>query len=306
MNVIKERFRRPNQAEAGARLRPVFDDFHLLRMEGHYEYPRHQHTNYELVLVERGPYRCSLNGVQLAMENGQVLVIKPGDWHQDHLRDGQQHYVLHFRLPARDRAELFKPDVAPAMQVARGNHFHETLFLRELRSEAEQAGAYAAAVQDSLLEALFWRVVRDLPAEGLSEMLRRLPRRDALREQIAAVLHRNLRANPTVERLAAEMKMSPRHLTNLCRELHQDTPARLLLRLKIRYAEEMLRYRRLNVKEVSEELGFVNPFHFSRVFRRNTGHTPSSLQAGPAGRAPVIRRAKKSAARGTPRPAVGK
>src|ERR1039457_1566018 len=57
MTMHKERFRRPRQSEVGARLRPVFDDFHLLRMEGSYEYPRHQHTNYEVILIERGPYQ---------------------------------------------------------------------------------------------------------------------------------------------------------------------------------------------------------------------------------------------------------
>jgi hypothetical protein len=67
MIVHKDRFRRPQHAEAGVRLRPVFDDFHLLRMEGRYEYPRHQHTNYEVILVERGPYRCELNGTELAL-----------------------------------------------------------------------------------------------------------------------------------------------------------------------------------------------------------------------------------------------
>lgn len=295
MNVIKERFRRPNQADVGARLRPVFDDFHLLRMVGTYEYPRHQHTNYELILVERGPYRCKLNAKELVLLNGQVLVIKPGDWHQDHLRDGQRHYVLHFRLPDPDGLGLFKSDVAPTLQVASGNHFHETLFLRELRSEAEKAAAYAPAVQDSLLEALFWRVVRDLPPQGLSESLRRLPHIEAVREQIGALLHRNVRAKPSVESLAREIKMSPRHLTNLCRDLFGEPPARLLLRLKIRYAEDMLHYRGLSVKEASEELGFANPFHFSRVFRRLMGHPPSlryhSLsEAVPSARRPKVTR----------------
>jgi hypothetical protein len=53
--MIKERFRRPQGIGASTRMKPVFQDFHLLRMEGNYEYPLHQHTNYEVILVERGP-----------------------------------------------------------------------------------------------------------------------------------------------------------------------------------------------------------------------------------------------------------
>jgi AraC-like DNA-binding protein len=277
MIVIKQRFRRPSQTEGGPRLRPVFDDFHLLRMKGDYEYPRHQHTNYELILVERGPYRCELNGIELSLANGQVLVIKPGDWHQDHLRHGQRHYVLHFRVPDLQSVGLFRSDIAPGLQIGRGDHVPDALFLRELRRETEMAATYAPAIQDSLLEALFWRVVRDLPREGLSETMRRLPRREALREQIVAVLHRHLQVNPTVRALAAEARMSPRHLTNLCRELFGEPPARLLLQLKLRRAEELLRFREMRVKEVSAELGFANPYHFSRVFRRYTGRAPSLI-----------------------------
>ena len=279
MRVIKERYHRPTQADTGIRVRPVFDDFHRLHMEGNFEYAAHRHANYELILVERGPYRCLLNGTELALARGQILVVKPGDTHQDHLRNGQRHYVLHFRLPAgasRGTAvELFRPDATPRMQICRTNHVRDVLFMRELRRESEQGAAHAAAVQDSLLEALFWRTVRDLPAEGLGADIRRLPQDEAMRERIGTVIERHLRGNPTVREIARELRISPRHLTGLCRRLFGDSPARLLLGLKLRRAEEMLRYGDRRVKEVSEALGFANPFHFSRVFRRHLGRSPS-------------------------------
>jgi AraC-like DNA-binding protein len=279
MHVIKERYHRPTQADAGVRVRPVFDDFHRLRMEGDFEYPVHRHANYELILVERGPYRCRLNETELTLARGQILVVKPGDTHLDHLRHGQLHYVLHFRLPAGSplgpAVVLFRPGATPRMQICRTNHVHDVLFMRELRRESEQGAAHAAAVQDSLLEALFWRAVRDLPSEGLSGEIRRLPQNEAMRERIGAAIEGHLQANPTVREIARELGISSRHLTGLCRRLFGDSPARLLLRLKLRRADEMLRYGDRRVKEVSDALGFANPFHFSRVFRRHLGRAPS-------------------------------
>ena len=279
MPVIKERFRRPTQADSGVRVRPVFDDFHRLRMEGDYEYPAHRHANYELILVERGPYRCRLNGAELTLSNGQILVVKPGDTHADHLRDGQLHYVLHFRLPRAapesGTIDLFRPEAPPKLQVGRGHHGRDALFLRELRREAETGAPHAPAVQDSLLEALFWRTVRDLPAAGLSDAIRRLPQHQAQRERILATLERHLKGNPTVAEIARQLAVCPRHLTGLCRSLFDEPPARLLLRLKLRRAEEMLRFGDRRVKEVSDALGFANPYHFSRVYRRHLGRPPS-------------------------------
>jgi AraC-like DNA-binding protein/uncharacterized protein YjlB len=277
--VHKQRFRRPQQAEAGVRVRPIFDDFHLLRMEGRYEYPRHQHTNYEVILVERGPYRCELNGSELVLKRGQVLIIKPGDWHQDHLRDGQRHYVLHFRLlgaePGARGVTLFRPGVAAADQICGGEYSSEAWVLGQLRREALAEGRYAGAVQDSLLEALFWRLLRGLRPAVLSEELAQLPTLDREREDIARVLAGYLSRNPTVRELATALEVSPRHLTNRCRRLFGQSPARLLLQLKMRRADELLHHRAMRVREVSDALGFVNPYHFSRVYRRLRGHAPS-------------------------------
>jgi AraC-like DNA-binding protein len=279
IRLLKQRFRRSQFADLGIRMRPVFDDFHLLRMAGDFEYPRHQHTNYEVILVDKGPYRCELNGAELALLSGQVLVVKPGDWHQDHLRDGQRHHVVHFRLgaamPGEPATPLFRGGVNPPDQICTGNYSHDRLLLGELRREAEAPAAYAPAIQDSLLEALFWRIVRGLPAAALSQAFRLLPEVEAQRTRLAAVFEANLKANPTVVELASAAGMSPRHFTILCHRLFTAAPARFLLELKLRRAEEMLRYRGLRVKEVSQALGFANPFHFSRVFKRIYGRPPS-------------------------------
>jgi AraC-like DNA-binding protein len=37
----------------------------------------------------------------------------------------------------------------------------------------------------------------------------------------------------------------------------------------------------MRVSEVSDALGFVNPFHFSRVYRRFHGHAPSLRSHSP-------------------------
>jgi AraC-like DNA-binding protein len=281
MPVHKDRYRRPLQSEVAARVRPVFDDFHLLRMEGNAVYPLHQHTNYEAILVERGPYRCRLNDGRIELGDGRALVIKPGDWHSDDLRDGQRHHVLHFRLVgtgAGGATPLFRADSSPAEQVCAGDYSNETTLLGELRVEAEGGKGYAGAVQDGLLSALFWRLVRGLPAKALSPEFRRIPVEEAEREGIAAVFARALGRNADVPALARACGVSQRQLTARCRHLFGDSPARLLLRLKLERAEELLRYRGMRVREVSEALGFANPYHFSTAFRRHAGRPPGRLR----------------------------
>jgi AraC-like DNA-binding protein len=278
MFVHKQRFRRPLQPEGLERVRPIFHDFHLLEMEGDYEYPRHQHTIYEAILVENGPYRCELNERELTLVNGQVLMIKPGDWHSDHLHDGQRHYVVHFRLFSGvtdvNTPPVFRENIRPEGQICCGDYARETWFLHELKAEAEGARAYAPAVQDALLSAMFWRLIRGLDASVLSPEFRRIPLEEAHREELVQLFSRYLTKNPKVSTLAREIGLSPRHFTNRSRALLGASPAKFLLRLKIERAEELLRYHGMRVGEVSEELGFANPYHFSTVFRRTLGTSP--------------------------------
>lgn len=277
----KKRYHRVLAGHRRLGVQPVFSDFHRLDMRADHEYPRHRHAAYEAILVERGPYLCELNGKELRIVAGEVLIIKPGDWHADHLRAGQRHFVLHFTLEAGEggrKPELFAPGVRPEDQVARGNFKRDSRLIQEIQSEAAGGRDHAAAVQDGVLAALFWRWVRGVPARGLSRTWRELPAAEVRREEIAAVLGKHLADNPTVAALARELAVSPRQFTTQCRELLGAPPARLLLEMKLREAEVMLRYQGRRVGEVSEALGFANPFHFSRVCRRAWGRPPSALR----------------------------
>ncbi len=283
-NVLKTRFYRPKSLEVAVRVRPVFDDFHVLRMQGAYEYPRHTHSNYEIILVDRGPYHCELNGSELTLTQGEILLIKPGDWHQDHLRNGQKHYVIHFHLaehnPIGLGATLFSPGIEPASQVVRGDHLGNAILVRELQKEALGGENYGGAVQDCLLEALFWRLVRSLEPKVLSPSFRRLPQVELLRERLLKFADEAAEQRISVAQFAHAMKCSVRGLSSACRTALAKSPAQVLLEARVQKAEELLRFGHHTSKEVSDRLGFANPFHFSRVFKRVRGETPSSIAHG--------------------------
>lgn len=264
----------------------MFADFHRLEMREDHEYPRHRHAVYEAIRVERGPYLCELNETELSVKAGEVLIIKPGDWHADHLRRGQRHCVLHFTLRGERgvEPELFAPGVAAQDQIARGGFAEDVALIGLIREEAERAADHAAAVQDGILGAMFWRWTRGLPRRALSRMWRELPATEARAEELGDLLRRHVADNPTVAALAREAGCSPRQLTNQCRALLGGSPARVLLDMKLAEAEAMLRHQRMRVSEVSDALGFANPFHFSKVCRRLWGLPPSALLGETASR----------------------
>lgn len=85
-------------------------------------------------------------------------------------------------------------------------------------------------------------------------------------------------------RLARAASLS---VAQLCRVFQHQvgvSPMKHLTRLRLARASDLLRKTTMNVGEVAHAVGFNDPLHFSRVFRRYAGSPPSDLRRGPAGR----------------------
>lgn len=82
----------------------------------------------------------------------------------------------------------------------------------------------------------------------------------------------------TLEQIAEECHTNNAYLCRLFRRYHQQTPYQFLLRLKMNHAAARLAHQGVLVKQVAEEAGFSDPFHFSRVFKSVLGLSPDAFR----------------------------
>ena len=94
-------------------------------------------------------------------------------------------------------------------------------------------------------------------------------------------IHQHLRKNyfriKTIDQLADELNIDPAYLSRIFRRFHNDSPYRFLIRLKMGHAASLLLSSRRLVKDIAYELGFENPFHFSRTFKSVYGVSPENF-----------------------------
>jgi len=83
----------------------------------------------------------------------------------------------------------------------------------------------------------------------------------------------------SVEQVAKECHLDDTYLCRLFQRYDHQSPYRLLIRLKMNHAAEQLQLPETMVKQVAEETGFANQFHFSRVFKSVFGIPPRSMMA---------------------------
>ncbi|MFC4323801.1 AraC family transcriptional regulator [Litchfieldia salsa] len=93
--------------------------------------------------------------------------------------------------------------------------------------------------------------------------------------QMIAILRDSKEKRITGEQLANELGMNYAYLCTLFKEHTGKSVKRFQNELLIEQAIDLLIHSNSNVSEVSDALGFSNPFYFSRVFKRVTGLSPS-------------------------------
>lgn len=100
----------------------------------------------------------------------------------------------------------------------------------------------------------------------------------ALAEEFAALVERDFRSARRVSDYAAELGVTPTHLTRVCNGTSGRSASRLLAERKIGEARRMLADTRMPIKEIAAELGYASSAHFTRAFRTCTGLAPLAFR----------------------------
>ena len=126
-----------------------------------------------------------------------------------------------------------------------------------------------------------------LAIEGLflemsAEVLRRSEiRRDAVQPWLRGVreiLHEQFSENLTIEDLAGEVSVHPVHLARAFRQKFHCTVGDYVRNLRVEYARRELSSSDKTLAEIAYFAGFSSQSHFTTVFKRLTGATPSEFR----------------------------
>ncbi|AFC28976.1 transcriptional regulator [Paenibacillus mucilaginosus 3016] len=74
--------------------------------------------------------------------------------------------------------------------------------------------------------------------------------------------------------MAQHVGLSPAYFSSLFKKQTGTSPIRYLNRLRLDRAKQLLRQSGMPVKQVSEEVGFLDSFYFTRLFTKETGMSP--------------------------------
>ncbi len=216
-----------------------------------------------LYFVESGKGWLHYAGGTVPLEPGKLYWIPPGVW-VDYRCEGQLNKLFfHLHLLRPDRYDLLQDCGCIATAEIPAGWLEDLL---QLQGDDTVMGMV-------LRKAYLYRTLMLLmPQWELAE-----ERITVLSENVQkciAYVHANLRADLRVTELAELCFLSTRYLTDQFVQQLGVTPGRYIDDQLILEAQRRLSHSQDGVSRISEDLGFADPFYFSRKFKSKCGMTP--------------------------------
>jgi AraC-like DNA-binding protein len=100
-------------------------------------------------------------------------------------------------------------------------------------------------------------------------------------ERVRSLLDSQFLEFTSIDQVAVASHLDSAHLSRLVRRFQSESPLRYLQRRRMQWAADRLQNSSLFIREVADELR-MDPFHFSRMFKRVHGISPTAFLAARA------------------------
>lgn len=226
-------------------------------------------------------------GVRHSMKAADCRILRQPHIHFDlyRLEDSEEVKVC-YRPMEKIKAEevkYFRKDVNtgamvifPDRVILKNRNAAERLFFQLIR-EMEQPDGYSPLKSKAIFIELLILILREIyGSDGDGDEFSPLnsEKINTVREYIR--LHYNSRL--TLDQLARMSNISKSHLLRIFKTICKTSPIQYQTQLKINKAKEMIAGLHNNYSEIAEYLGFLNVQHFSKVFKKHTGLSPSQYR----------------------------
>ncbi|MBK5945135.1 AraC family transcriptional regulator [Rhodobacter veldkampii DSM 11550] len=228
-----------------------------------------------LLWFTRGQGRITLGGSTRGYGTHNAIFIPAGVMHSFDLAPQSHGTALFFGAGT----DVALPPSAQHLRIREaGPQAELSGILDQIQRELDSARPGAERAAQHHLGLLSVWLERQIAAQA--DEPRAIPAARRLAARFTALLERDFRSGHGVADYAAELGVTPTHLTRACREACGRTASDLLQDRRLYEARRLLAETRAPVKAISEGLGFASPAYFTRAFHARIGKTPSAFRKG--------------------------
>ena len=248
----------------------IFTFFYQEKEQG-FIFPGESHPMTELTYVDQGSVHSVADGQDLLLEQGDIVLYAPGQWHMQYADMGvaPRFVTISFEMTTDILTKLknrkFK---APQQAVT---------LLQQMLREQERFDEYARSMILALLNQLIIVLLRqaDAPTGQKLRASNAIHSENEIIRRAQQYISAHIREKLTVPLVASKVDVSPSYLTALFHKNLQISPGEYIRRVKLQESKHMIRENAMNFTEIAAALQYSTVHHFSRQFKEKFGITPS-------------------------------
>ncbi len=271
-----------------------FHSVYYFEFDKNFYHTPEKHDFWELVYVDDGCINAVVDGVGFELTKGQVIFHAPNETHSHiaNLKDSSNLVVISFACfssimtyftrkifnsgkDSQKILSLFLKEVRNAIGHLPGN-YHD-------KSPLDFSHALPGSVQLMqcyLVEFLFSLIRSDetLVQDMLQTKDSRLIAESSLVSSMKSFMEEHIADTPSLPLLCEHFSLSRTYLCRIFKEGTDTSPIDYWINLKIKEAKKLIREGNHNITQISEHLGYNSIHHFTRMFKRVTGLSPTAYK----------------------------
>jgi AraC-like DNA-binding protein len=240
----------------------------------------HCHAAYELHFVQTGHMIYRIDSEDIDIAPGQCCIVCPNVYHSKAIATNNQGYRLKMTLDEGTAAVLSRAlpwrngycllSVSPSIFQLLQNIAVE--FTSMNWGKDERLHAHLTLMIMELFGNAIRSAIADTPASA--------PVEDDYATKIDEFFAVRYREDVTLSDLAAALFISERQVSRILQNNYGMSFKSKLMEMRINAAKEQLLTSTDSVTQIAQSLGYSNTRYFTRMFRTNTGYSPSAFRRG--------------------------
>lgn len=271
-----------------------FHSIYYFEFDKTFYHPSEKHDFWEMVYVDDGCINAIVDGVGCELSKGQAIFHTPSEPHS-HIanhRDSSNLVVICFACQSPMMAyftrkifyldkdsqkilSLFLKEAKNAMGQLPGDYYNKSPldFSHAIPGSVQLMQCYLVEFLFSLIrsdEASVQAMLHTSDSRRIAE--------SSLVNSIESFIKENLSEPPSLPLLCEHFSLSRTYLCRIFKEGTGTSPVDYWIDLKMKEAKKLIREGNHNITQISELLGYTSIHHFTRMFKRATGLSPTAYK----------------------------
>jgi len=260
----------PLRVEHQLRVNGIYTFFYHEKEQG-FLFPGESHPMAELTYVDQGSMHSVVEGQDLLLKQGDLVLYGPNQWHMQYADIGvaPRYVTISFELSGAELAPLLNRKFSAPQNVVK--------LLQNMLQEQERMDVYSNDIILSQLNLMLLMLLREAaaPKGGKLQTSNSIHSENEIIRQAQQYISSHIREKLSVPLVARQVDVSPSYLTALFHKNLQISPGEYIRRIKLQESKQMIRENNLNFTEIAAELQYSTVHHFSRQFKEKFGITPT-------------------------------